>query len=86
MSTQNDRLGLVSFANDVTSDAALQSPFGPVITQINTLNSRTAMGTDLRQALKKAIDNLRARPNGNSNAVRAVITLTDGNGIITVRR
>lgn len=76
MSEGQDRVGLFSYASDVSHDATLQTTFSSVKTAISNLNANGATAT--RDATKKAIDDLVAHPNADSDAVRAVIVMTDG--------
>jgi len=76
MTEGQDRVGLFSFASDVSHDAALQTTFSPVKTAVSNLNSNGATAT--RDAIKKAIDDMVAHPNTDANAIRAIIVMTDG--------
>jgi len=78
MDTSQDRAGLWSYssAGGVTHNAVLQRPFGPVTTAINGLSATGATST--REAVKDAIADMIANPNPNSNAVRALVVMTDG--------
>jgi hypothetical protein len=79
MSTDRDRAGLWSYSEegDVQQNAILQSPFGPVTTAVNKLSKDSSTST--REAVKDAIADMIATPNANSNAVRAIVVMTDGN-------
>jgi len=89
MSELTDRVGLYSFSsvnsadpeNSATHDASLSNSFLASKSAIKTaINNLGAGGTTaLRPAVKQAIDDLAAHPNANTNAVRAVIVMTDGN-------
>jgi len=70
----NNRVGLVSFASTTTKDQSLTNSFSTVKTKINNLHADGA--TQMRQALYQAISDL--DQNGRSEAVKAVILLTDG--------
>jgi len=75
MSTStNNRVGLVSFASSTTPDQSLTNSYSTVKTKINNLNAYGA--TQMRRALYEAITDL--DNNGRSDAVKAVILLTDG--------
>jgi hypothetical protein len=69
-----NQVGLVSFASSTTKDQSLTSDYDAVETKINTLNANGY--TQMRRALYEAITDV--SQNGRSNAVKAVILLTDG--------
>jgi Mg-chelatase subunit ChlD len=77
MDPGTDRIGLVSYSyeNSVTLNAALGTSYSTVHSRINNLNADG--GTAMREGFRKAIEHMAANP--NSNAVRAVILMTDGN-------
>lgn len=70
----NNRVGLVSFASSTTKDKSLTNDFDAVNTSIQGLSANGA--TQMRQALYQAITDL--DNNGRSDAVKAVVLLTDG--------
>jgi len=76
MTEGQDRVGLFSYSSSVTHDAALQTPYSPVKSAVSGLSASGA--TITRDAIKQAIDDMIAHPNSNSNAVRAIIVMTDG--------
>jgi hypothetical protein len=70
----NNRVGLVSFASSTTKDKSLTNDFDAVNYSIDHLSADGA--TQMRQALYQAITDI--DKNGRSDAVKAVILLTDG--------
>ncbi len=74
MDSSQDRIGLVSFASTTTLNKPLTDQFWTVNSTINSLDAEGA--TQLRRATYEAINEL--KQHGRSNAVKAVILMTDG--------
>jgi hypothetical protein len=77
MNASTDRLGLTLFdTNPSAVTKHLGTSFSTIQTSIKTATPNGNTGT--RKALKLAIDDMAAYPNSNSNAIRAIILMTDG--------
>jgi hypothetical protein len=74
MNSSRDRVGLVSFSSSTSLDQSLTNNFGGVKTKIDTMSASGA--TQLRNAAYTGIKNVAT--NGRSNAVKAIILVTDG--------
>jgi hypothetical protein len=77
MDASTDRLGLTLFDSQPT---AVTHPLGTAFSTIQSsiTNANPTGSTGMRQALKLAIDDMAAHPNSNSNAIRAIVLMTDG--------
>jgi hypothetical protein len=80
MSTVRDQIGVISYAGSSGDPARVDIPLSKNFTRVNaSLDSLVAVGaTETRAALKLSIDTIRANPNPNPKAVKAIIVLTDG--------
>ncbi len=74
MNSARDRVGLVSFSSTTSLDQSLTNNFAGVKTKIDALSANGA--TQLRNAAYTGIKNVAT--NGRSNAVKAIILVTDG--------
>jgi hypothetical protein len=82
MSIIRDQIGVVSYSGVyVGTETRVDIPLSKNFTSVNaSLDSLIASGaTETRDALKVSIDTIRAKPNPNPKAVKAIILLTDGN-------
>ena len=81
MNQSRDRIGVVSYAGYTSgtgtrTDISLSSSYTNVNTKINSLNANGA--TETREALKQAIELMKANPNSNPKAIQTIILMTDG--------
>ncbi|MDD3934504.1 MAG: VWA domain-containing protein, partial [Methanoculleus sp.] len=74
MTSDRDRVGLISFNSSTTPQNTLTASFGNVNTSLNALKPDGA--TQLRRGIYEAI--LMQNQTGRSDAIKAVIVMTDG--------
>ncbi|MDD4254786.1 MAG: VWA domain-containing protein [Methanofollis sp.] len=78
MNPDRDRIGLVSYGFRVTRDRSLNDPsdVNATVNGIGVIDSRLFTAT--RNALNVSIGEIKKNPNQESNAVRAVVLMSDG--------